>query len=500
MIRHLIPLVGLMPFIANAQDGARIEILGADDLKFDEALAPGAQRLIGNARFKHEGAIMRCDSAYYFANSQVVNAFGNVVITQGDTLRIAADRLDYAGRDRIATLTGKVALSDKDMDLTTDALTYDLRSRTASYTSGGRIVSRKENNTLTSTKGAYLAAAHKFVFNDDVVLQHPERTITSDTLHYTTTSGMATFFGPTTIIAGTTRMWCTHGTYDTRTEKARFTRRARVLEEGRELMGDSLHYDRLSGMGWAWGHVVAIDTAGNTRAQGDLGRYEQGDRSMITGHAELIMLLGDDSLHLHGDTIFTAPDTAGHRQITARRGVRFFKSDLQGVCDTMTYSDADSLIHLVSGPVIWSRDDQITGRRIRIQLKDGKAHRLFVDEEAFLVSQVDSVHFDQVTGTTMTGFFKENELHHLIAAGTCRTVYFAREESEDGTKLMGMNRVDCSRISVQVSAGEVNQISFLDKPDGTYYPIDRLPTEGSILRGFEWRVADRPRDRADIFR
>lgn len=505
-VMRVVTIVAMsLPLVALAQTGSddsRVEILGADRLDYVEGVAQNAQRLIGHARFRHGGATMSCDSAYIY-DDQSVKAFGHVGIRQGDTLSISGDRLDYTGKDRLATITDNVRLSDRDMDLTTDLLTYDLRNRMATYVGGGTLTSRKEKNTLTSDRGSYHAGAHRFIFSGDVVLVGPERTIVCDTLHYTTTTGMAEFFGPTAITAGDTRMWCRRGWYDTRNDVADFTQRARVLNNGQELHGDSLHYERATGLGDAFGNVLVLDTADGLMVLGDRGQHnEADDRAWVTGRAEMRMRMGDDTLHLHGDTLVAFPDSSG-RRIHALHRVRFFKSDLQGACDTMVYSDADSVIHFLGTPVIWSGDDQLTGRDVRIALRDGKAHRLFIEREAFLASQVDSLRFDQVTGTSMTGFFDNNELQRLLAEGNCRTVYFAREEGTDSTgaapKLIGMNRVDCSRIRVELNEGEADVIAFLTDPDGTMYPLEQAPPEELRLRGFHWRGSERPADRMAIF-
>ena len=409
----------------------RVEILNADVWEYDEVLAPGAQRLKGNVRFKHADAVMHCDSAYLY-NDQRVEAFSRVGIDQGDTLHVDADRLRYTGHDRLAHLEGNVHLRDRDMELSTPTLDYDMRARRAVYVDGGHLVSHSDGNTLTSGTGVYLTDQRRFIFGRNVRLEHPERTIVTDTMHYVTSTGIAEFFGPTEIQQTTTTIRTTRGTYDTRNERARFSKRSSVLSKGRLLEGDSLHYDKRQGTGLAWGHVAVIDTAGDLVARGDVGRYNDiEDRSMITGHAELVMLLGSDSLFLHGDTLFTAPDSAGTgKRIQAHQHVRFFKSDLQGACDTLIYSDTDSLIRMYKAPVLWNGTDQITGDHIRIQLRDGKAYRLFVLNNAFLMSQADSTHFDQVTGTTMTGFFADNVLRRIIAEGNSRTVYFAREKKD----------------------------------------------------------------------
>lgn len=496
----LLASAGLCAPSRAQQGGARIEILGADQWTSDKAIANGAQRLIGNARFQHQGAVMACDSAHIHADQQV-DAFGRIRITQGDTLQVTGRSLHYSGKDRIAELDGDVRLNDRDMELSTGHLIYAIGDRVATYTGGGTLVSRKENNTLTSGRGSYLAASHTFVFSDDVVLVGPDRSITGDTLHYTTTTGVARFLGPTTITSGATRMWCERGSYDTRRDVGHFSRGGRILlKDGQELRGDSLRYDRTAGVGEAWGQVVALDTANNVVVRGERGRYDElNARSFVTDRAELVLLLGDDSLFLHADTLFATSDSAGARRITGRRGVRFFKADLQGVCDTVRYAQADSLIHLDGSPALWSGADQITGRHMRIKLREGRPDTLYVDEDAFLASEVDTAHYDQVTGTHMVGLFSGSALHRIEATGTCRTVYHPKEQRDGGEVITGVNRADCSKLVVTIDEGRVQRITFITRPDATLYPLEQAPVEERELKGFSWRATERPLDRAGIF-
>lgn len=478
----------------------RVEILNADQWVFNKDVATGAQRLIGHVRFKQADAVMSCDSAWLY-DDQRVSAFGNVDLRQGDTLHITGDRLLYSGAEHTARMAGNVHLSDPDMELTTEALTYDIRARRAVYGNGARIVSARDGNTLTSGQGAYWADRHLFIFSDSVRIEHPDRTITADTLHYSTATGIAEFFGPTHITQGNTRMYCERGSYNTRNGKGRFTKAGRISSEGQLLTGDSLHYNHATGEGMGWGHVTISDTVNDLLVHGEFGKHRQQEgRSMVTGRAELVMLMGKDSLFLHADTLFARQDSLGQRRITARRNVRFFKSDLQGVCDTMTYSGADSLITLRGAPFIWSKDDQISGDTVSIKLRDGHAETLFVDGAAFMISQVDSIHFNQVTGLTMTGHFKNDQLHELVAEGNSRTAYFAQEKKDTTERVTGLNRADCSRITVVLDSGKVSTVSFITQPDATLYPLEKAPVEEMRLEGFRWNAAARPEDREDIFR
>lgn len=139
---------GIMAQSAVGSGDGRVEILNADVWEFDR-LKNGAQLLKGHVRFKHAGAIMQCDSAHLFED-QRVDAFGRVSIDQGDTLHAEAQRLRYDGKQRMARLEGDVRLRDRDMELVTPALDYDLRAKRAAYGSGGTITSRTERNVLTS--------------------------------------------------------------------------------------------------------------------------------------------------------------------------------------------------------------------------------------------------------------------------------------------------------------------------------------------------------------
>jgi lipopolysaccharide export system protein LptA len=475
----------------------RVEILNADEWLYDKT-ASGAQRLKGNVRFKHADAVMACDSAHLF-EEQRVDAFSRVRINQSDTLTAEADVLRYNGRDRLARLEGNVRLRDRSMELTTPSLAYDMKGKSATYSSGGRITSTSDGNVLTSGTGTYFADQRRFVFGRNVLLEHPDHRTQSDTMHYAAATGVCSFFGPTTITQGATIINTRGGSYDTRAERARFNRRTSVQSKGRLLEGDSLFYDKRTGVGLSWGNVSIADSSGDMRVLGSFGRYSELDeRTMVTGRAELQLRMGADTLFLHGDTLFAEPEGSA-RRITARRSVRFFKRDMQGACDTLVYSEADSLITLRYKPVLWSNTDQITGDTIRIRMKDGQAHRLYVAKSAFLLSEADSLRRDQVAGRSMTGFFADGELHRLDVEGNAQTVYHAKEQRDGIEEVFGVNRADCSRIRVRMKEGRIDAVVFLDRPDAVLYPLKDAPADELVLPGMLDRGAERPLDRAGIF-
>ena len=99
------------------------------------------QVLTGNVKMRKGGMFMFCDSAYFYEESNSMDAFGNVRMEQGDTLFVYADELNYNGETELAVLYAdagrKVRLINRDVKLETDVFNYDMASEVGYYDVGG---------------------------------------------------------------------------------------------------------------------------------------------------------------------------------------------------------------------------------------------------------------------------------------------------------------------------------------------------------------------------
>src|SRR5665647_196826 len=198
----------------------KIEILNADVYTYDRKIIVNADRLIGNVELSHNNALLYCDSAYSYKDSNMVDAFGHVHIIQGDTLNLYGDRIKYEGNSRIARVRGNVKLVNKSIVLTTDELTFDLRSNIGNYQTWGKIVDTA--NVLVSKIGRYYANEDLFFFKDSVKVTNKDFILTADTLKYNSKIERVYIVGPTHIV-GTTKqgtLYSEKGWYDTRTNVA----------------------------------------------------------------------------------------------------------------------------------------------------------------------------------------------------------------------------------------------------------------------------------------
>lgn len=497
---HLIILLATLPVCheLKAQTARKIEVRSADALEFDDKLS-GAQRLIGNVVFEHEGTLLYCDSAYLYDRSNRLEAYSNVRIV-GDSVTVTGDRLNYDGETRLADISGKVVrMTDPSTVLTTDRLRYDMQRKVASYTTGGKIESAKNKNELTSRNGQYFSKEKTFYFRYNVQLKNPDYIMKGDTLKYNTASEIAYFPGPTTITSDENIIYCENGYYDTKSDISQFEKNARIESKGQVISADRLWYDRNNGLGKARRNVQIVDTTEKIVLTGHYADYyEKTERILVTDSAMMQQAFAkNDTLYLHGDTLRSVTDTlVDKRLIRAYRKVKFFKNDFQGMCDSLTYSESDSLMRMFGNPVIWNEENQLTADSIRIQLANDELHILYMRTAAFIASEEDSLHFNQISGRHITGYFTDGELRKIDVRGNGQSIYYAADE-DDG--YIGVNKADCTDMLIHIDSSKVRRITFITKPDATLYPVNELSGKELRLRGFKWLNAHRPIKKEEIF-
>lgn len=268
------------------------------------APGPNGSRIIKvhNGVFRQDYSTLTSDSAYFYPDQNMVDAFGHVVINQGDTVHIYSDKLNYNGNTKIAVLTDHVIMVDKDATLTTDNFTYNTATRIGTYVNGGKLVNK--DNTLTSKNGYYFAFTRDAYFRYDVVCKTPDAVINTDTMRYNSGTRINYFYGPT-IINGKDKdnLYTENGTYNTVLKQAAFGKNNLYTSKTKSLKGDSLFYDRLKGYGRAVKHVIFTDTEQKITLLGDFGEYfKSREEAMVTQNAYMIFVTEDSTKAVAKDT------------------------------------------------------------------------------------------------------------------------------------------------------------------------------------------------------
>jgi hypothetical protein len=463
---------------------------------FRKALGPDLRRVIGHVAFEHDGAFLYCDSAYFFETSNNVEAFGKIHIKVSDTLNIYGDKLIYTGNTKIANLSGKVKMVDKQTTLLTDQLTYDRNSENAFYSNSANITSGE--NKLTSIRGYYFTTKKEFFFKDKVVLTNPKYVINSDTLLYNTLSKIAYFKGPSTIKGEENIIYCENGWYNTANDKSEFRKNAWLKNKDQKLSGDILYYDRLNGIGKAIHNITLHDSARQLTILGNLADFfEKDGYSRVTDSAQAILYDNKDSLFLHADTLYGTFDSLRNLQMLyAFHSVRFYRDDLQGLCDSLVYNFADSTLSLRKSPVLWSGENQLFADSIRMWMTNKEADSMMLYNTSFIISKARDDKYNQIKGKNMTGYFRENELYKVKVLSNAETIYFV---DEDNGKPIGVNYATSSELEIFIRDKQVYRIKYIGKPQESLKPEKAVKPQELMLRGFEWKEDLRPKDRLDIF-
>ena len=474
-----------------------LEILNADLIAYDVKIGKDARKLIGDVRLKHEDVVMTCDSAYFYPATSSVDAFSNVRIQQADTLTLTGDLAYYDGLTRLARVRNHVKLVNKDMTLLTDSLNYNRNAGIAYYMGGGILT--QEDSRLTSGRGRFILDTEIFFFMDSVVIIDPDYNIYTDSMKYDTQTEISYFSGPTEIIGEERYIYCENGWYDMKQGISYVTDHAYMEEGGRILKGDTLYYEAEQGFGRANSNVELIDTAENMTLKGNFGLYYSEQKTaMVTDSALMIQIDGADTMYIHADTLHSMQNPEFEEQsriLKAFYKVKIFRTDLQVMCDSLVYVEADSLFDFYGEPVLWSDENQLTSSHMRIYMVDQVLDRMQLNGVAFVASQKDSTKYDQMRGKEMTGYFIDNKLNRLLVTGNGQTVYYATDEDV----IVGANKTECSDLTIYLNDNQISRVVYTTKPVGTYYPLEKFPAEEALLSDFKWLEKWRPLRWEDVF-
>lgn len=482
-----------------AQKKTKVRLVRAN--KLSPAVYQGikVQKLSGNVIFKHDKTMMYCDSAYFYEGENTLDAFGNIHINDNNKVHIYSDTLKYSGDLKRAEFKNNVLLRDSNMTLTTSLLIYNLKTKIGNYYTGGKIVDSK--NELTSVMGYYHSDIKTFYFKKDVKLVNIDYVMTSDTLIYNTDSEISYFKGPTLIISEENSIYCENGWYNSKSSISSFRENALLENETQKLYSDSLSYNKNESYGNAYSNVTLFDSVQNIIVKGNKAFYhEDGGSSYVTDHSMAIMISGDDkkdSMYLHADTLrmeFSEDKKA--KTFIAYNRVKFFKTDIQGKCDSMVYLFDDSLMVMYGRPLIWGSNSQISGKKIRAVLKDKKINKIYIDTNAFVLQNDTLEYYNQVSGKNMVAYFKNDSIEKVDVLGNAQSVYFAKDEDNN---LIGVNLGSSSDMRVDFNKDGVSNIVYLGKPKASLNPIKRVSKRALYLRNFKSYDHWRPKNKNEIF-
>ena len=507
----------------------RVEILGSDKLellKINDSTQ--LQILVGRVRLRQGKTLFYCDSGVLNNTAHIFEAFGHVHINDADTASAKSDYLRYLTDKRIAYMQKNVSLTDGKAILTTNNLEYDADTKLGIYTNGGRVVNKK--SVLTSLEGYYYTDLKDIYFKKNVELKDPAYFLRADSLLYNTESEVARFIAKTFIRDSSNRTIETReGYYDTRNRKAEFGSRPTIEDGKTRVIADRVAFDDSTGVSQAEGNAIVVDSTQQTVIiAGKIFRNNKTESILAFNKPLMIVKQEKDSIYITADTLFSArlSDLYGtgdslHKDSTKtiKKGdtkekdstdryfeafyhVRIFSDSVQSVCDSVFYSFKDSVFRLFKDPVVWSKENQVTGDTILLFTKNKKADRFKVFENSFLASKVQGDFFNQIKSARMDGYLTDGSIDSVRARGFAECIYYIQNEDSSFT---GVNQSNSDIIDIYFgldSTGkdkELHRVVFRSAVKGTLWPMHAKTPEELRLRNFKWLADRRPKTKYELY-
>lgn len=502
----LTPIAPQVP-AADRHQPNRVFLERADVLKVDPD-EPNVQILVGGVTFRRGDMFMYCDSARFYTDPALpadsMEAFGNIRMEQGDTLFLYGDEMEYSGMEQRATVYGidrDVRLINRDVTLTSPVIHYAMGINLGYYDQGGTLTDPQ--NTLSSLEGEYAPPTKEANFYGRVRLtgifdKGDTINVRTDTLLYNTDTRIAELPVFSRIIGQKGDIITSNGLFNTAANTTTLLDRSLVhTTDGHTLTGDSIVFDRTTGIGEAFGSMVLTDSARSVRLEGDYGYFNQQiDSAYATGRARAMEYSKPDTLYLHGREIrtFLTPDSL--RLMVANPEVRFWRIDLQGVCDSMTFVQQDSTLYMNGDPIVWNENRQIFGNVIQVHLNDSTVDRVELPDFAFVAEEIEDEFYNQMSGKTMIADFEDGDIKRLQLNGSVQAIMLPEENDSTYNKIVSL---ESSYLDAYFANRDIERAHMWPETTGTVTPIYLARRSQLYLPKFRWETEIRPNGPDDIF-
>ncbi len=430
---------------------------------------------------------------------------------------------DALFRDRVELHS----LRDNDtLDIFSEQMLYNTNTHIAILDTVSTIVSK--DGTIHTTDGVYNTDTHQAdLYRRSLVVAKNGNTLTGDTLYYNQLTGFGEAFGNIEMVdtAKKVTLLGDYGFYYEDADSARVYGHA-LAKEYSQADTLYLHGDTISTFRRVFLPEVADDgpramlPAMAPVAVDSISADSISDGAMSAGVMALDSMAVDSipvdsvaaapvipdsvaAVMMPADSVATAippkaepalPDTVHY--LVAYPNVKFFRVDLQGLCDSMTFVSKDSLLHLDKHPVVWNENKQIFGNKIILHLNDSTVDWARLPEFGFVAEHIDEEFYNQLTGKEMFATFDNGELRHLDVSGNVQAIMLPQENDSTYNKIANL---ESSYMAADFLNQELRRMKLWPETSGTMTPLYLAKKQLYYLPQFRWFEPLRPRKPEDVF-
>lgn len=206
--------------------------------------------------------------------------------------------------------------------------------------------------------------------------------------------------------------------------------------------------------------------------------------------------VASDSLAVQLDSLSGPRDSTKFNFITGIRNAKMYRYDIQLACDSLAYSDLDSLVRMYKKPVVWNETNrQYAADSIYAVIKNRAMQKASLMSNAFIIVQEDSLCYDQIRATEMLAYFDTTgALRRFDALGDASAVFYLQEDSVYAT----VNKSEAKMLYAEFKDGDLDKVYYFESVKNDGYPVAQLRSDERVLKGFDWQPGRRPKGKDDI--
>ncbi len=450
------------------------------------------------------GATLTTDSTqvtsrrgYYYVSTREA-FFKDTVFVVNEKFSMVCDTLKYNTETKLATFLGPTRIDQNKSKIYCESGFYNTSTQNAKLFDNAQFV--KEDQQGTADTIIYDGNLDEVIMEGNAKFKEKDKNATADRIVHEEKTGNTRMEGNAIFDSEDQHIESPIIIHDKEKETYITAGRSTVIDGTSILKADSINFDDAAGLGYAQGNVVWVDTAEQITIVCEEADYQKDTDYILArgGRPLLITIVDEDSLFMTSDTLVSlrANPEDSMRTIRAYNDVRIYKTDLQGICDSLEYSTEDSIFYFYQDPIIWSDTTQFMADTMQIQMSDNKIDKIYLQDNSFIINSPDGFFFNQIKGKKIVAFFEEDELDRMKVEGNAETVYYILDEEDS---YVGVNKTLCSEMLLYFGDNNVKKIHYYNKPTGNYAPLDKINQGDFILEGFQWEIKKQPKSFEDLF-
>ena len=435
---------------------------------------------------------MISDRGVYDVNLDQARFYSNVQIQDPEFL-VKTDSLYFNSKSKEAQFVSPTIIQYKDSKIYTESGIYNISNRQAVFDGKPQYLSPTQK--AKARKITYNGDLQAFNLIGDAFIEEKNQTAQADSIVYFEKSEKAQFFGKASLKGEQINARGDTLYYDKKTKIFSSAGPSIFSDSTQIIQADETIFDQNTGMGMLRKNVYWQDTVQKVsiRTQNlDLDKTKKEFRA-YGGRNLIAIASGSDTIYIAADTLRRESiSTADSSKILrAYPDVRVWMKDMQLVCDSLAFAEKDSIFRFLGRPIMWydSGRTQLASDTLFMYAKNKKLDKIHLQQNATVLSQKDSIFFDQVFGRTIYSHFEDGKINLMEVIGNAETVYYAQD---DDKAYIGVNHKLGARMNLHFLDKKLQQIRFYTQPEGKFIPIQTADHLGLRIKTFQWHPDWRP--------